>query len=53
MLAGGLWMSKQERDRCYLIRQTVEARLSQKKAAERLGSACASSSVLSGVGGGW
>ena len=37
MVEGGLWMSGKERDRGYLIRQTVGHRLSQREAAERLG----------------
>ena len=37
MVEAGLFMSEGERDRAYLVRQTLEWRLSQREAAERLG----------------
>jgi len=37
MVDTGLFMSEGERDRAYLVRQTLECRLSQRAAAERLG----------------
>jgi transposase len=37
MVELGLWMSVAERDRAYLVRQTLEQRLGQREASERLG----------------
>jgi transposase len=37
MSVGGLWMSARERERCHLVRQSVEGVLGQREASERLG----------------